>query len=142
MDSIPIMAHISRKSLKRKTLDRISQELIEIIAHTRSRKETKALLEEFLTPTERIMLGKRLAVIYMIIKGYPFSLIETTLKVSPSTVALAWKASKRGAFPLMSRKIASEKTKKEFWESLESILRAGMPPMGKRRWRMLKKLHQ
>ena len=136
------MAHISRKSLKRKTLDRISQELIEIIAHTRSRKETKALLEELLTPTERVMLGKRLAIIYMIIKEYPFSLIETTLKVSPSTVALAWKASKRGAFPLMSRKIASEKTKKEFWESLESILRAGMPPMGKGRWRMLKKLHQ
>lgn len=49
--------------------------------------QRKLLLAELLTDTEKIMLAKRLAVIFLLAKNVPPYRIWNRLKISPSTVA-------------------------------------------------------
>lgn len=131
------MPHISKKGIKRKTFLRISNDLIAMISGLRSKREIKALLNEILTPTERIMLAKRLAIIFMLKKDYSFEIVWRTLKVSPSTVARFWKETRIHSYPTISRRIQKEKESQEFWNSLERALLVGMPPMGPRQAKRL-----
>jgi uncharacterized protein YerC len=131
------MPHVSKKGIKRKTFLQISNDLITMISGLRSKHEVKSLLNEILTPTERIMLAKRLAIIFMLKKDYSFEVVWRTLKVSPSTVARFWKQTRQHSFPTISSRIQNEKTTKEFWDSLERALLVGMPPMGPRQAKRL-----
>jgi len=81
------MPHVSQKRVKKDVFKRMSNEFINSVAFLKTRPEIKGFLNELLTPTERIMLAKRLVIILMLQKGYPFNIIERTLKLSPSTVA-------------------------------------------------------
>src|SRR3990167_9033795 len=118
------MPHISKKGVKRKTFLRISNDLVVMIAGLHSKREAKLLLNEILTPTERIMLAKRIAIIFMLKKNYSFETIWRTLKVSPSTVARFWKQTKTHSFHTISRRISNS-------------LLAGMPPMNPRQAKRL-----
>ncbi len=131
------MPHVSKKTLRRKTFRHVSRDLIELIAGLRSKGEIQTFLTELLTPTERIMLAKRLAVIFMLKKNYGFETVWRTLNVSPSTVARFWKRTKTHSYPTISKKINNEKTREEFWNSFERALLAGMPPMSARQARRL-----
>lgn len=44
------------------------------------------------------MFSKRLAIIYMLTKGYSFDDIQETLRVSPSTIARLWSKIQRGDY--------------------------------------------
>jgi uncharacterized protein YerC len=123
------MPHVSTRTLQRKTFKHISKDLTVLIASLRSKNEIKTFLGELLTPTERVMLTKRLAIIFMLKKDYSFEIIWRTLHVSPSTVARFWKETKRHSYPTISKQIKNEKAREEFWNSLEHTLLAGMPPM-------------
>lgn len=131
------MPHLSRKTLRRKTFTRISSDLITLIAGLKSKREIKTFLTELLTPTERIMLAKRLAIIFMLKRDYGFEVIWRTLHVSPSTVARFWKETKKHSYHTISRKINDEKAKEEFWNSFERALLTGMPPMSPRQAKRL-----
>src|SRR3989338_395322 len=113
------MPHLSKKSLRRKTFHRVSRDLIAMISGLESQREIKTFLTELLTPTERVMLAKRLAIIFMLKKNYSFETVWRTLKVSPSTVARFWKQTKTHSFHTISRRISNS-------------LLAGMPPMNPR----------
>ena len=67
--------------------------------------QRRAFFDAMLTPTERIMLSKRFAIIYMLAKGYSFSAIQETLRVSPSTVARIWEAIQKGKYVEMVRRV-------------------------------------
>lgn len=123
------MPHLSKKGLRRKIFKRVSQDLIVLISGLKSRREIKTFLTELLTPTERVMFAKRLAIIFMLKKNYSFETVWRTLKVSPSTVARFWKQVKTQSFHTISSQIKKERAKEEFWNSLERLLLAGMPPM-------------
>lgn len=112
----------------------MSVEFIETLASLKGRQEIKGFLSELLTPTEKIMLAKRLAIVLMLQKHFPFLAIERTLKVSPSTISRFWRASQEKPFQFLTKKLKGDKAKKEFWETVEWLLQAGMPPMGRGRW--------
>lgn len=132
------MPHISSRKLKKHVFLKMSEEFIEIFAATRTKQKAKRLLEELLTSTERIMIAKRLAMIFMVKKGYSFETIERTLKISPVTVSKYWRRTKADEFPLVSRYFKGKKQAEEFWRVLERAVRMGMPPIGKGRWNFLK----
>lgn len=87
------------------------------------------------------MLSKRLALIFMLQNHYPFSVIERTLKMSPSTVVRFWKQLQENNFYVVASHIKKTKTpqagRKSFWDDLEKMLLIGMPPRGRRRWETL-----
>lgn len=47
-----------------------------------------SLIEDILSPTEKIMITKRVAIIYLLIKGVDYRDISEVLKVSTGTVVL------------------------------------------------------
>lgn len=81
------MAQVSRRRLN----ERVETKVFELFSYTIARLTTPSsvvdFFDDFLTPTERIMLAKRLSVALMLIKGYDYRTIQSVLKVSLPTVA-------------------------------------------------------
>lgn len=128
------MPHVSSKRVKKNVFNRMTNEFVNTVSGLKTQREIKTFLNELLTPTERIMLAKRLAVIMMLKKGYPFHIIEKTLKISSSTSMRFWKLTKIREFSIIMKNIQKEKAKKKFWNEIEVLMRASMPPMGRGRW--------
>lgn len=79
------MPHISKNPVSEKVLRTIDAKFISLLsAHTSKRNK---ILGQLLTETERVMLAKRLSIIFLITRGLSTHKISSLLKVSPSTVA-------------------------------------------------------
>ncbi len=127
------MPHVSRRRVKRKVFVKLNEGLIDTLADLHSRAEFSRLTKDLLTPTERIMLSKRIAIILMLKRGYSFRTIVKTLQVTQQTVVRFWKMLKHGKFSYLkpNKKNSGEKN---FLEVLEKIFQANLPPRGKGRW--------
>ena len=98
----------------------------------------KFFLNDFLTKTEKIMLAKRFAVIYLLSKDVPSSYIAEVLCMSPATIFRMSFKYDIGKYSSLLKAVESEN--KDIWEILEKILRAGLPPRaGRGRWKFLYK---
>ena len=88
--------------------------------------EMKAVLHALLTKTEKVMLAKRLAIIYMLENGESWYRIQHTLKVSPSTVERLSHACDLGIYDALRKKIGAKRWN-GFWRTMEALLppRAG-----------------
>ena len=93
---------------------RVSRQLIDTIAGCPSRRGRQFLLKQLLTPTEQVMLAKRLALILMIQKGYSYTTIGQTLKMTPTTINRFWSQVRQNKFSAVSY----AKTKNVFLETL------------------------
>lgn len=127
------MPHVSKKKLSKKHEDMLYAKLVEVFG---SGKDTETLFDEFFTETEKTMYAKRLAVIYLLYKQVPTSYIYETLGMSPATVARMSVQFETGKFKHVVSKF--KKIDASFWDVLESVLRAGLPPIaGRGRWKFL-----
>jgi len=81
------MAQVSKYPLSKDVDEQISDLFIETISRITDKKLVTDFLSDLLTPTEKIMLTKRLAIYYMLGKGYDYRTIKHVLKVSSATVA-------------------------------------------------------
>ena len=97
------------------------------------------LLESVLTETEQIMLIKRVAAILMINANYSIYRVAKTINLSHSTVARYKLALEAGEYDVLLSRTRTEKfNTKIFWQLVETLLRAGLPPMaGPGRWKDL-----
>jgi uncharacterized protein YerC len=92
------MPHVSRHMPTGDVWEKIYKELLTHLTEKGSAFERAQLGAELFTPTERIMLAKRLAIICMVGEGYTFEDIQESLRVSPSTVARIWAAMQKGKY--------------------------------------------
>ncbi|MBI1957529.1 MAG: hypothetical protein HYS44_03700 [Candidatus Niyogibacteria bacterium] len=129
------MPHISRKHVKRDVFLRMNDRFIRSVINLGDQKSASSFLKELLTSTEQIMLAKRLAVIFMLQHHCSFYRIERVLKISPSTAARLWRKMEAGEFSHICALMRNEKQKRAFWTKMETLLRMGMPPMGRGRWK-------
>lgn len=132
------MPHISSEKINEKIYRRIFSQLANVVSKAKSH-QADALLTSILTETEQVMLSKRLAAAVMFSEGYSRYAIEKTLMISSSTAARLYSAYENGLYDGVLNIIKKDKKQKEeFWQSLEVLLRLGMPSMGKDRWKHLK----
>jgi uncharacterized protein YerC len=82
-----IMPQVSKNLLSKEVEDKVLGIFLETFAQIRTKERAEKLLSDLLTPTERVMLAKRLAIAYMVFKGYDYRTISRVLKVSLATVA-------------------------------------------------------
>ncbi len=129
------MPHISKRRIKEKTFLRIQKQLAGALANAKSFGEANSFIKEFFTPTERIMLSKRLAAIFMLQTGASPYRVWKTLKLSPSTAERLHMRLETGAFVNICKILNHKENKKSFWDDLETLLQAGLPPRGKGRWK-------
>lgn len=80
------MPHISKHKLDQKILNDLDTYVVSFLTDTDA-KTRKLVFREVLTRTEKLMIAKRLAMLYYITKGESTHEIGRLLKVSPSTVA-------------------------------------------------------
>lgn len=130
------MPHISSKKLKKETLNKLYNEFGKAFEKSAKKSETKFFLGDLLTKTEKIMLAKRFAIIYLLSQSVPISYIAESLGMSYSTVFRMSLKYDIGKYNLLLKTLDNKGS--DIWEILEKILKAGLPPRaGRGRWKFL-----
>ena len=109
------MTHISRLKLSEKTSNQILNSFFYALTHIKNEKEMTAFLEAFLSNTEKMMLAKRLAVVYLLKERVEDSKISETLNVTRETVARLrlWSETKGSGYQVAIFKLREKKLLEE-----------------------------
>lgn len=124
------MTKVSRRILNKDLEKRIFELFIKTIMKLEKQDEVENFLEDLLSPTEKIMLVKRLAIAIFLTKGYTYDDIDDTLKVSRPTIMNVsyWlKHGKTGYQKVVERIIKNQK-REELIDKIEEILLRLSPP--------------
>lgn len=114
------MPHLSKHKISNELKDQINKKIIDFLTDTKL-KTRKDIFYEIFTYTERLMVAKRIAMIYMISKNIPPYSISNTLKVSPSTVARFAKGIEKGKYQITASWIKNYKSMPKILELLFDV---------------------
>ncbi len=121
------MVRNSRYVLSDDLLEKIFDLFFEIMSGTSSKNEFRKIFFDLLTPAERIMLAKRVAIIYLLMKKIEYYNICDRLKVSSATVskiALLMEKSD-GIVPVFKQVVKIDKVKIFLEEVFNNIFAPG-----------------
>lgn len=80
------MPQVSKSPIPKKTDRKIRKAFTRALVDIKSEREMERYIFDLLTPTERVMLAKRLAIAALLIEGLPYHEISERLKVSTATI--------------------------------------------------------
>ncbi|MBI4137163.1 hypothetical protein HY469_03820 [Candidatus Roizmanbacteria bacterium] len=106
------MSQVSKYPLRSEVYDELEDLFIDTISRMTNKQFINDFLSDFLTPTEKIVLMKRLGVYVLLGKGHNYRAIQTILKVSFPTISTASKSYKylgRGCKRVVDQLIKEEK---------------------------------
>ncbi|MEK7559395.1 MAG: helix-turn-helix domain-containing protein [Patescibacteria group bacterium] len=118
------MPHVSRVKLDHKVERDLLKTLEFVLTRLTKEEEMNGFMLSLMTPTERLMFSKRLAIIIMLKEGLPDSHISAILHVTRGTVArmqLFLETSRSGGYEHALRKLQNEKIVKELKEALINL---------------------
>jgi len=131
------MTNVSKRKLPEKDFNKLFKQLNNIVGSL-SKSSSEIFFNNLLGPEERVMLTKRLAAVVMFIEGNSSYRVWQLLKISPSTAESIRRDFESGRYSDIVKIITKNKKGYEnFWLTLEVILRAGIPPRGRDRWKSL-----
>jgi uncharacterized protein YerC len=107
------MVNISRKTLSGEKMTKILRLLYELSGYFQDRDRFYLYIDELFTPKEKIILLKRVALIYLIVKKMDQKSISESLNLSSETVskfALIYKNRNTEIIKIMQALVAKEKT--------------------------------
>lgn len=134
------MAQVSKYPISQAVYEQIFELLLKVFSDSSSKEEASNLLNDLLTPTEKIVLSKRLAVALLLSKKYLYEDIKKILRVSQPTIALVNMTLKyKGkGYKHFSEKILKEEKIREIWEGIEeTVLKTLSTGKGSGTWRYL-----
>ncbi|MFH1402343.1 MAG: Trp family transcriptional regulator [Patescibacteria group bacterium] len=136
------MVNVSKKKLKKDVLNQINNRLVETVAMLKTNDSTKNFINDLLGESEKIVLAKRLSVVFMLQENISWYRISTLLKVSDTTVKKIAMKIDNGEYENILNIVKQKKSRITFWAGMDIVLRAGMPPIvGKGRWSFLDELY-
>ena len=118
------MSQISRYPIHKSVEKRMFEVFESTIANLNNNQDIEDFLHDFLSPIEKIMLAKRLAIAVLLAKGYSYPSISGILRVTPGTIAnvsLSLKYAGKG-YKKMVEKILSDEKRDNFWQKIEDVL--------------------
>lgn len=118
------MTQVSRRIVNKKVEERILNLFVSSIVLAQNKEVALSLIEDLLTPTERVMLSKRFSISFMLLEGYDYDTIQHVLKVSSSTigrVALWMKGSGEGIRSIRNR-IKTTESLKSLWDNVKESI--------------------
>lgn len=115
------MTQVSKRVIQQKVQDRIFTLFVASILKCNSKEIAVALIEDLLTPTERIMLSKRFSIAYMLLKGYDYDSISEILKVSRTTIGKVsyWLKEKGSGMRTIIQKIQRDDSIRHILEEIQ-----------------------
>src|SRR3989338_9943280 len=81
------MTRISRRRLRERVYDKLFTLLFEVLAKRETKADFDQILMDLFSPVERIMIAKRVVIIFLLMKNIEALTICDVLKVSTSTVS-------------------------------------------------------
>ncbi len=125
------MTKVSRRILDKDLENYIFENFIKTIVKLKEPTEVQNFIYDLLSPTERIMLIKRLAIAVMLTKGYTYDEIDHTLKVSRPTIMTVSYFLKHGqkyGYQKAVEEILKDQKREAFFDKIEEILIQFSPP--------------
>lgn len=122
------MVRISPYKIGPEAYEKVFAVFYEVVGKDREREEFNDILRELLSPAERIMIVKRIAIIYLLMKNIDYETICEVLKVSNSTVSkyrLLMEDS-RGIVPALKGLVGMEKIALAFEELFNELFAPGI----------------
>ena len=132
------MPHISHKPTSQQMQHEMERQLLMLLRKNSFGREG---LYDLLTETEQVMLAKRLMGIVLFLEDASIYKVMRILAVSPSTAARWQQNLLSGEYKALQKQFSKIQERKKFWQTLEKISRAGMPEMGKGRWKWLNEIY-
>lgn len=131
------MAQVSKRVMSGKVQERIFKIFWQSLASCRDTESVSKFLEDLLTPTEKIMLAKRVSIALMLLKGYDYRSICSTLKVSSSTIwsVNLWLKTKGSGYKVALGKILKNEEWSTFWQNVENKIEDVFPPRYGTNWK-------
>lgn len=129
------MARVSEQPLTDAEQRALLQQCTKLLAD-KSSFQQQQLLQNLLTPTECVIVIKRVAAVILIDQHYSLYEVARSLKLSTATVSDYKKQVDDGKFKTLLEIVRGKEFDSEkFWQSIDKILRLGLPPMaGPGRW--------
>ncbi|KKU87747.1 hypothetical protein A3A64_02200 [Candidatus Gottesmanbacteria bacterium RIFCSPLOWO2_01_FULL_48_11] len=126
------MTQVSRYPLRKEVEERVYEVLMESIAAAKTRGTVTKLLNDLLSPTEQLMIAKRLSIALLLIKKYDQRTISKWLKVSLGTVSKVSLALQKGhgGYQAVIGSILRKEELKEFLQKIDDALAAVLGPAG------------
>lgn len=131
------MPHVSQRYLKKESFKVLMRQFTNALEEADDRAKVAPMFRELFTKTEKIMLAKRIALIYLLSKRVSFEKIEKLLHLSPVTISKFSLKLEQGKFKQI---IAIVSRRGKFADILEKILYMGAPPLGRGRWKRINRL--
>lgn len=118
------MTQVSRMPLPKLLERQMHVALRKAFADLRTEDEVSAFLDDLLTPTEKTMLGKRLAIAILLDRGYDQRTVHTIMKTSLSTVNSVnyWLKSKGNGYRMVLEKLKNQREWRELKKGFEDFL--------------------
>ncbi|MCL4382922.1 MAG: Trp family transcriptional regulator [Patescibacteria group bacterium] len=135
------MSQVSKRFISKEIEDRMLEIFWQSLASCSTKETVASFLEDLLTPTEKIMLSKRVSIALLLLKGYDYKSINNILKVSAPTiwtVSLWLKTKGKGYRMVLKRIIQNEKWDK-LWQNVEKQIQDILPPRPGTNWAEVRK---
>lgn len=129
------MTQVSRHQLQPEMANLIYAELCNFVSLVPSGKGYSEFFNDFLTPTEKVMLSKRFMIMVLLMRGQTVEHIKNTLFVSNSAVmsVSSWLKNASPATKSALSKLNKSKDWEKFFDSIETVLDK-LPPGKYRNW--------
>lgn len=126
------MSQVSKYKLNKKVYEKIFSLFPQFLYRMTSKGKQNALVSAFFTNTEKIVFAKRIAIAFMLVKGYKYDQIVSKIKVSHGTVAKMADALKVHGDTVIKEleNIAREDSFVEFLNSIGYQISTMLPPKG------------
>lgn len=123
------MIRISYLKIKEEDYEKIFSIFYKVLGKTEDKDKFNKILFDLLTPAERIMLIKRIAIIYLLMKDIDYRTICEVLKVSNGTVSKykLLMENSEGIVPVLKRMVKQEKVWLFFEDIFSQIFHPGLP---------------
>ena len=123
------MAQISRRKVSDRVLENIFELSFKLIAKERKKNDFNKIFEDLFSYSERIMIAKRVAIMYLRLQNIDQFTICKTLKVSSSTVAkyTIIAQGSTGVVPGLQRLLMKEEIVGMLQDGLNLVFAPGVP---------------
>ncbi len=114
------MAQVSKYPISKVVADRIFEVFIKTLIGIKEKKEADDFIYDLFSPTEKIMLSKRIAIAFLLLKGYQYREISKILRVSLTTIGAVSLSIKhgRGSYERVLTKITRDEDLEEFFSKV------------------------
>ncbi|HLB60942.1 MAG TPA: Trp family transcriptional regulator [Patescibacteria group bacterium] len=118
------MSQVSKYPLRPEIYEKLFDLLMTIFIKSFNKPTANSLLEELFTPSEKIMIAKRLGISVLLAKGYSYQVIQSILHVSKTTIATVSSSMKYGGkgYVSFTKSLLQEEQMEQFWTVVEQAV--------------------